>query len=276
MPAALPRTSNWKELNTLLLTLQQLQSDPVRRAAVQGTTVFYFTDNEVTYYIAHSGSSRYAPLHSLVMQTKELERTLQVHLEVVHVPGKAMIRQGTDGLSRGIWISPHHSSQPTLTYTRSVFDPVRWAPPLTPWVQGICGNTSAPHLCHWDEAWDSQKVLHRLTFWLPPPPMARQLLSYLLSRWIESPLDTSFVALIPRVMQREWAYLSRYMSHLGAFKWAEVPCGGDANTLPIPIVVLYTAPHVRTLAAHRKRAPPISTAAKWHRKQADDMRGVQG
>jgi hypothetical protein len=275
MPAALPHTSNWKELNTLLLSLQQVQDDPDRCAAVSGTAVFYFTDNEVTYYIAHSGSSRYVPLHNLVMKIKDLERALQVHLEVVHVPGKAMIGQGTDGLSRGIWISPHHSSQPTATYTHSVFDPVHWSPGLTEWAATECGRQELPQLCNWDLAWDQQQVMHSFTLWLPPPPVARQLFGYLLSQWIESPLDTSFVALVPRVMQREWAYLSRYMQRIGAFKWAEVPCSGTANTLPIPVVVLYTAPHRRVLPAHRQRKPPLPAAARWHREQADAMRGLQ-
>jgi hypothetical protein len=169
MPSALPRTSNWKELNTLLLTLRQIANDPVRRASVQGTTVFYFTDNEVTYYITHSGSSRTPPLHALVMQIKDMERLLEIHLEVVHVPGKAMIAQGTDGLSRGIWISPHHLSFPTLTYTNSVFDPVQWVPGLSEWASSVCGRLAVPQLCHWEAPWTGQTVMHNFTLWLPPP-----------------------------------------------------------------------------------------------------------
>ena len=51
----------------------------------------------------------YVPLgceDSLVVKIEELELELGCHLEVVHVPGTYLIMQGTDGLSRGVWLSP--------------------------------------------------------------------------------------------------------------------------------------------------------------------------
>ena len=67
-------SSNWKELQTLLLTLQNIARDAPTE--VYGTTLFYFTDNMVTYYINASGSSRSPGLHALIEQTRYHELLL--------------------------------------------------------------------------------------------------------------------------------------------------------------------------------------------------------
>jgi hypothetical protein len=62
----------------------------------------------VTYYIVHNGSSTSPSLHNLIRQIKILELRLKCRLEPIHVPGRLMILQGADGLSRGIWMSADH------------------------------------------------------------------------------------------------------------------------------------------------------------------------
>jgi hypothetical protein len=93
-------SSNWKELKTLQLTLQQLLE--TNEAAARGSTIFYFTDNSTTYWITASGSSSSPGLHALIEDIRALELCLQCHLQVVHIPGTLMIGQGTDGLSHGV------------------------------------------------------------------------------------------------------------------------------------------------------------------------------
>ena len=168
------------------------------REAARGTKVFYFTENEVMYYICHGCSSHKALLHLLMMQIKTLEIELELQLEVVHVLGLTMIDQGTDGLSRGIWISLNHDSSPTPLYTQAVFDAVIYTPTLPPWVANICGDVSAlPTLRHWDQPWKAELILHQFSLWLPPPTIAHQLVAHFLNLWFESLLDTSFTLIIP-------------------------------------------------------------------------------
>ena len=90
-------SSNWRELQTLLLTLEQIEQDPA--VQTQGTTVFYFTDNSTTYWVAASGSSPSPELHKLATAIRLKEVALGCHLEVIHVPGLVMIQQGADSLS---------------------------------------------------------------------------------------------------------------------------------------------------------------------------------
>lgn len=63
------------------------------------STLFYFTDNLVTYYIVVSGSSSSPELQKLLRWLKYLELLLENRLEVVHILGKHMIAQRTNGLS---------------------------------------------------------------------------------------------------------------------------------------------------------------------------------
>jgi hypothetical protein len=107
--------SNWKELRTLLWTIERKvdQGENLR-----GITLFYFTDNMVTYYIVHNGSSRNTELHKLIRRIKLLELRSHCRIEVIHVPGVVMITQGTDGLSRGAWTSSARLTQTSLGESR--------------------------------------------------------------------------------------------------------------------------------------------------------------
>jgi hypothetical protein len=120
-PFVFHHSSNWKELKTLLLTLQAIHR--ARPPKLQRATLFYFTNNSTTYWVCSSGSSQSPALHLLVEQIKLLELELNIELQVVHVPGVVMIQQGTDGLSRGIWASELHPYANQQQLTASVFAP---------------------------------------------------------------------------------------------------------------------------------------------------------
>ena len=66
---------------------------------MKGHRLLYFTDNMVIYDVFRKGSSKSTPQWALFLRIKLLELELQCTLQVIHVPGTAMIKQGTDGLS---------------------------------------------------------------------------------------------------------------------------------------------------------------------------------
>jgi hypothetical protein len=156
-------SSNWRELRTLGLTLEQLLDDPQLRKATEDTTVFYFTDNLVTYYVVNGGCSRTPSLHELVRAVKLAAQKLGIRLEVIHVPGTAMILQGTDGHSRGVWVSPYHNTQPGQHMTAAVFAPVPPHPDLPLWSSLQCGLPDVPAYCDWNADWWSYDVMDHLT-----------------------------------------------------------------------------------------------------------------
>jgi hypothetical protein len=64
-------SSNWKELHTLLWTMEK-EHKQVHEGRRLGSALFYFTDKLVTYYIVQSGSSSSLELHKLIREIKRL------------------------------------------------------------------------------------------------------------------------------------------------------------------------------------------------------------
>lgn len=269
-------SSNWKELSTLALTLQHLVDLQQRQHTdVRGCSVFYFTDNEVTYWVAQNSSAKHPHLHALIEQIRLLELELDIELHVIHVPGVVMISQGTDGLSRGIWMSQLHKLYPQYSLTGSVFRPVH----PDPWYLYHAAQrfNLAPTWEHfpWFSSWDGSLVLHRRTIWFPPPEATRQLLCFLLSTWVESPLDTGCLVILPRVMSENWKGLSQFLDELCTIYPKDIPLRCQLP-LPIPIIVLHLSPHTRCLSRQLHRMEPFATPAHapQHIREADRLRAL--
>ena len=176
------QSSNWKELRTIYRALQHEKTHPNR---VRGCMVLYFTDNLVSYFVVNGSSSRSPGLHSLVVKIKELEQELGCHLEVVHVPGTYLIMQGTDGLSRGVWLSPQRQF---VGINSAIFQPARYTVQLHTWVMDLLHlpRNQGYHIGS-DLSWVPRAIRHQLTFWTPPPELARQALVTFLQAWVQSP-----------------------------------------------------------------------------------------
>jgi hypothetical protein len=283
-PTVFAFSSNWKEITTLVLTLDHLSTtDP---DAVKGTTLFYFTDNSATYWICQKGSSKHPHLHEQVLKIRALETKMRCQLWVVHVPGKVMITEGTDGLSRGIWITSLHKQIPREVLLPGIFAPLPFDPILVnSYVQEEIpayhaangGHHKAPSRWHgrrWDEPWKAEQCFNRLTVWLPPPEIARDVISFILNCHVEQPEHTSGLFFIPRVLPAAWRGLSRRLIELTTVN----PRTADLlypPVLPIPITVLYLPPHRGEIPSRNKLdQPPAPHRARWHKRQAEYMRRV--
>jgi hypothetical protein len=62
---------------------------------------FLFTNNSTAESCFYRGTSKSRQLHGLVLRLRSLEMTYGMTIHVIHVSGKRMIAQGTDGCSRG-------------------------------------------------------------------------------------------------------------------------------------------------------------------------------
>jgi hypothetical protein len=63
--------------------------------------LFMFTDNSTAESCFYQGNSKSWLLHMLVLDLRTIEMTYGMTAHVIHVSGKRMIAQGTDGCSRG-------------------------------------------------------------------------------------------------------------------------------------------------------------------------------
>lgn len=264
-------SSNWKELRTLLLTMQRLQKE--HSHVVANTTIFYFTDNSTAYWIAAAGSSKWEKLHALIMEIKTIEQSLRCSLQVIHVPGLLMIQQGTDNLSRGVWMSPLDHMVDQHAYTKAIFDPLPYCSILVQqYVTKFC-NQEAWYYQAWDQPWNATACFNRLTVWFPPPELAQQVITFMLETWVEKPLTTSALFFIPRILLSFWRGLSRHIIELDCIKphITKLTC---PPILSIPVIVLLLPRHIRTYPPDRVDQSTPSHITRWHREQATHMRGL--
>lgn len=90
-------SSNFCELRNLVDALSQMG----RGGDLAGVEVFLFTDNTTAEAAFNRGSSSSKKLYELVKEVKLMEMVFGTKIHIIHVAGKRMIEQGTDGLSRG-------------------------------------------------------------------------------------------------------------------------------------------------------------------------------
>ena len=86
----------------------------------------------MTYDTCRTGKSGSPTLHQLITELKSMEMQLQCTLTVGHIPGQQIIAQGSDGLSRGLWMPTGHES-PTWLLS-SLFEPVTGSTTSLPWL----------------------------------------------------------------------------------------------------------------------------------------------
>lgn len=170
----------------------------------------------MTYYVVNNGSARNPRLQALIYQIKTLEHHLGCFLEVVHIPGTTIIQQGSDDLSRGLWLSTRRNHIPIQRLLPALFDSVQLHPDWETALHALLPFTKHERLTHidWAADWTADSILDRCTVWTPPPEMAQQALFRLLKLWTERPLTTSAVILIPRVLQQRWQRMSRHLHQL--------------------------------------------------------------
>ena len=277
-------SSNWRELKTLVLTLERELARKDSRA--KGSTLFYFTDNLVTYYVTNGGSSRSPGLQQLIYEVKRLEIELGCLLEVVHVPGTTLIAQGADDLSRGVWVSPYRTYVPGEQLVPALFSDVRltegWLSLLREHSEGVPEGALAR--IRWNDSFDGPDLFGRCTVWAPPVEMAPQLLSWILTLWTEAPESTSALIFLPRILQRQWQRMSRYIErlqprdpdqHSHDFFYFTDPAGSIYHHLPL--TVLYLPPFVATLPEPRVESLASHVPGhvrRWYEARKQELYGL--
>jgi hypothetical protein len=123
--------------------------------------------------------------------------------------------------------------------------------------------------------WKFQNIHAQLSFWTPSPELARQAICTFLDAWVEDPLITAGIFVIPRVMQRDWGYLSKHILEVTVLYPRELPYALQYDS-QIPLVVLYIPRYVRTLPMLDRvdQSADHTFYGQWHRQQADNVHGL--
>ena len=95
---------------------------------------FLFTDNSTAESCYYRGNSKSKRLHSLILDLRALEMEFGMTIHVIHISGKRMIAQGTDGCSRGSLMEGVMAGEDMLTFVNLWRSAMECSPGLLRWV----------------------------------------------------------------------------------------------------------------------------------------------
>jgi hypothetical protein len=273
-PLVSGHSSNWRELRTVV---EILRMEPLTTSRFRSRRLFYFTDNSTTYDVVRRGSSTSPGLHRLVRELRHLEIAHHCFLEVIHVPGTVIIKQGADGLSRGVWDTPL-TVDPSFS-TQALFEPFPLTDPLVTWLASVLPKPWVDPTCLLHQPpllpWRRSRLMHNHCVWSLDPALAREAMTVACLAWAESPLDSSHVFVVPKILQRTFGRVNRHMIFLGQFD----PSALFSLSHPclVPLLIYYLPPFIRTFPIVSDRGvepPPSGRIPPWITQQVTHLRGL--
>ena len=118
--------------------------EEAREGRLHGTELWLFTDNSTAESCFFRGSSKSKLLHELVVRLKKVEMETGMTLRVVHVAGTRMMSQGTDGLSRGVFLEGVMAGKDMLDFVDLAKGALDRHPPLLKFIQSWAGKRILP------------------------------------------------------------------------------------------------------------------------------------
>jgi hypothetical protein len=211
------RSSNFRELSNLVATLTRL----AEQGELSGVEVFVFTDNSTAEAAFNRGSSSSQKLYELVKQVKLMEMLFSTRIHIIHVAGKRMIAQGTDGLSRGVLTDGVMIGQEMTSFVPLHLSAISRSASLLPWLQYgsgsepfkrlevlepedwyIRGHDIAGSTTNCDGIW-TPTYQYGLFVWSPPPCVADQCMEEL-RRARHKRQRSTHVFVCPKIMAYTW------------------------------------------------------------------------
>jgi hypothetical protein len=210
-------SSNWRELNNLVEALERIFSTH----DLSGSEMFMFTDNSTAEAAFWKGTSKSRKLFELVLRLKKLEQKYDIVLHVIHVSGKRMIAQGTDGLSRGDHSQGVMQGLPMTAFIPLHLDAFERSPKLKEFVRGICGNLNPQFLTPTEWFTEGHKGSGTLV-WAPPPGAAEVVVEQLGFARLKRPQGMHIIV-VPRLMTGRWRrHMSRGTDFYFKVDWADI------------------------------------------------------
>jgi hypothetical protein len=212
-------SSNWHELATIVHSIR------TRLDELRGSSVHYMTDNTTAVKAVNSGVVRSPKLMQLSRELKLLQARGNIGIEAIHLPGRLMIVQGTDGASRQApWLGMY-SGRPG---EHDTFSPLDWPCfELNGDIEGaVAALRSVSTVDMSDPArWllPDTEVAGQDTFWHLRPCHAVVAMEIMLEAQLRLGLSTSFTVVVPQVGVRAW---SRFLKHFRHKKVFEVHVAG--------------------------------------------------
>jgi hypothetical protein len=192
-------SSNYRELRNLVESLREfLEENDLR-----GVEVFLFTDNSTAEAAYWKGNSSSRKLFELMLELKTLEGDRGLLLHVVHVSGKIMIAQGTDGLSRADFSEGVMAGESMTSFVPLHLTCEERAPGMGEWLASAMGKGEEGVTSLDPTGWFSTAHTDGTFLWTPPPALADVVVEQLGKARHKRPHCLHVIA-VPRLMTGRW------------------------------------------------------------------------
>jgi hypothetical protein len=181
--------------------LVEFAEGKVRSKEMTGCEFFIFTDNTTAEAAFWKGSSKSRKLFVSVLRLRKLEMENDMIIHVVHVSGKRMIAQGTDGLSRADHSEGVMQGRPMMEYMPLHQDPLEREAKLKPWLEKLTKGLGAEFLE--PEGWFDEGHGYGTYIWTPAPAAAEVVVEQLGRARLKRP-ESMHIVVVPRVMTGRW------------------------------------------------------------------------
>jgi hypothetical protein len=206
-------SSNWKEFKNQVEALEHEAAEE----NLTNAAVYFFTDNSTVESCLYKGNSTSPKPFKLMVRMRKLEMIHKAKIVVPHVSGKRMIKEGTNGVSRGQLREGVTSGKSMLSFIPLNEDPLDQSPKLKAsiksWAGDVpeflvpedwfergrdhrCGSMNAGGFC-------SPSIVTGTFIWTLPPGAAEAALEELRKARLKRQRSTH-VIVCPKLLTPEW------------------------------------------------------------------------
>jgi hypothetical protein len=248
-------SSNLRELLTIYRGLQLCRA---RYPEAKHLHVVAYTDNAVSASAINTATSKSDSLLPLVKEIGLFQIREHITCSAVWIPGRELINQGADPLSRGAFPFEHMTDA-----RRGVFDPFHSSSSIVPdWLSTLV-KAAVPPMRHIVSPadWCHEQLESEFSLLTPPPSATRSCVLHYFDAHRRHSEDTSAIALISCIASSQWFRLTRYFGDHFVIRYDQ-----SGKKLVYPLLVAFS-PRLRTKAsdyaywaALRLQLSPLTTA----------------
>ena len=194
-------SSNFREFCNLIDAV----ADHAKRGHLENVELFLFTDNTTSEAAFFKGTSKSKKLFELVLRLRNLQMHYGMHLHVIHVAGKRMMAQGTDGVSRGDMLTGVFAGKSMTDYVPLHLTALDRSPDLLTWVRAwYPRDLTVLDPVDWYDRVLNQPVTDCL--WVPAPAAADAAVEQLCMATLKR-TNATHIIIIPRLLTSRWRKL---------------------------------------------------------------------